>query len=62
MKHFLEIFLCVALHPIAMVLVWIHVTNRHDLTSGQKIAWDLIGIVWGIGPLLYIWYGGGGLW
>jgi hypothetical protein len=40
----------------------INLTGRRDLTTGQKIVWTLVGLVWGIGPMLYTLVGGGALW
>lgn len=45
-----------------MVLMWINVLGRSDLNGLQKTLWIVISIVWGIGPLLYIFFGGGDLW
>lgn len=62
MKVLLQILLSILLHPIAMVLMWINVLGRSDLNGLQKTLWIVISIVWGIGPLLYIFFGGGDLW
>jgi hypothetical protein len=58
----LEIALAVVLHPIAVVLSWINIAGRTDLSTLQKILWAVISVVWGIGPILYILFGGGTLW
>ena len=62
MKFLLEVLLSIFLHPVAMVLMWINVLGRVDLNAFQKLIWIVVGIVWGIGPLLYIVFGGGELW
>ena len=62
MKLLLEILVSVILHPVAVVLMWINIAGRSDLTTGQKVIWAIVGIVWGIGPILYILVGGGALW
>jgi hypothetical protein len=62
MKLLLEILLSVILHPIAVILMWIDLAKRDDLNGLQKIVWAIFGIVWGIGPVLYMIVGGGTLW
>ncbi len=62
MKLVLEILISAILHPIAVILMWIHLAGRSDLTALQKAVWAVAGLVWGIGPILYILVGGGRLW
>ena len=62
MKLLLEILVALILHPIAVILAWINMAGRADLTTAQKIIWGIVSIVWGIGPILYILLGGGELW
>jgi hypothetical protein len=62
MKLFLEIVLSLILHPISAILMWIHLAGRSDLNGPQKIIWALTGVLWGIGPILYVLVGGGTLW
>ena len=58
----LHILISIFLHPVAVVLMWINVAGRTDLSLSQKIIWCVVGVVWGIGPVLYILVGGGALW
>jgi len=62
MKLVLEILISAILHPIAVVLMWINLAGRTDLTSLQKVIWAIVGLIWGIGPILYILVGDGVLW
>ena len=62
MKLFLEIIDSLILHPIAGILAWINSLGRSDLTTGQKILWMIICVIWGIGPILYLLIGNGNLW
>ncbi len=62
MKLLIEILISIILHPLAMVLMWIDVLGRKDLSGLQKTIWIVISVVWGIGPLIYILVGGGELW
>ena len=62
MKRLVWILISIFLHPIAVVLMWIDLAGRRDLTQSQKIIWAAVGIVWGLGPTLYLLVGGGALW
>ncbi len=62
MKRVLWILISIFLHPVAVVLMWINVAGRTDLSLSQKIIWCVVGIIWGLGPTLYILVGGGALW
>ncbi len=62
MKLLLEFIVAILLHPIAVVLCWIHLAGRADLTTAQKVLWGIVSFVWGIGPILYILVGNGELW
>lgn len=58
----LECIVALILHPIAVVLAWINLAGRRDLTGAEKVIWGIVAIIWGIGPILYILLGGGRLW
>ena len=62
MKMLLQILIAIFLHPIAVVLMWLNLASRPDLNLSQKIIWGVVGLVWGIGPILYVLVGGGALW
>jgi len=62
MKRVLWILISIFLHPVAVVLMWINLAGRPDLNRSQKIVWAVVGIVWGLGPTLYVLVGGGALW
>ena len=62
MKLIFEILIAVFLHPVAVVLMWIDLAGRDDLQSAQKVIWAIVGLLWGIGPILYILVGDGDLW
>ena len=59
MKKVLEILVCF-LHPLAIVLAWINLLGRSDLSSVQKLAWAIFMIV-PIVPFVYV-LTGGDLW
>jgi hypothetical protein len=62
MKLLLEILLSIILHPIAMILMWINLAARGDMSDGKKVVWFIVSIVWGLGPILYILVAEGALW
>lgn len=62
MKFVLEILLSAILHPIAVILMWINLSGRADMGDGKKIVWAIVGLVWGVGPILYMLVGDGDLW
>ena len=62
MKLVLEILVSIFLHPVAVVLMWIHLAGRSDLNTAQKVIWGIVGLFWGIGPILYILVAEGYLW
>ena len=62
MKLLLEILLSIFLHPIAMVLMWVNLLARGDLSTLKKIAWFAVSILWGLGPILYVLVAEGSLW
>jgi len=62
MKLLLEILLSIILHPIAMILMWVNLIGRTDLTTAKKVVWFIVSIIWGLGPILYILVAEGTLW
>jgi hypothetical protein len=62
MKLLLEILLSIILHPIAMLLMWINLIGRGDMSTPTKIIWFIVSIIWGLGPILYILVAEGSLW
>ena len=62
MKLLLEILLSLVLHPVAMILMWINLLTRGDLSTVAKIAWFVCSLLWGLGPILYVLVSEGSLW
>ena len=62
MKVVLEILLSLVLHPIAMLLMWINLIARGDMTTFVKVVWFAVSIIWGLGPILYVLVADGSLW
>ena len=61
-KRVVWILISIFLHPVAVVLMWINLAGRRDLDTLQKVIWAIVGVVWGLGPTLYVLVGGGALW
>lgn len=62
MKAVLQILVSIILHPIAMILMWINLIGRTDMDGSKKLIWAIVGLLWGIGPILYILVADGALW
>ncbi len=62
MKLLFEILISIFLHPIAMILMWINLIARGDMTTLKKVIWFIVSIIWGLGPILYVLAAEGSLW
>jgi hypothetical protein len=61
-KLLIEILIAIILHPLAVVLTWINILGRSDLSGLKKVVWMIMCLIWGIGPILYIFLADGELW
>ncbi len=59
MKKIFELLVCI-LHPVAVVLIWIDLLTRRDISAVAKLAWAIAAIV-PLVPFLYV-LTGGDLW
>ena len=59
MKKILELLVCL-LHPLAVVLMWIDLFTRSDISGFAKVAWALFGLI-PLVPFIYV-LTGGDLW
>jgi hypothetical protein len=59
MKKILELLVCF-IHPLAVVLAWINLAGRSDLSGGTKVVWA-IALIFPIVPFVYV-LTGGDLW
>jgi hypothetical protein len=59
MKKVVELLLCF-LHPLAVVLIWIDLLSRTDISSGAKLAWAIFALI-PLVPFIYV-LTGGDLW
>ncbi len=62
MKLLFEILLSIVLHPIAMILMWVNLLGRDDMSGFKKTIWFIVSLIWGLGPILYILVAEGALW
>lgn len=62
MKLLVEIVLAIIAHPIIFILCWINILSRSDLSGLKKLIWMVITLVWGIGPILYLFLADGSFW
>lgn len=60
MKKLFELIVCLLLHPLAVVLMWIDLASRRDMSGGAKLAWAIFGLL-PLVPFLYV-LTGGDLW
>lgn len=59
MKKLLELVVCI-IHPLAVLLMWIDLAGRRDLSGVQKLFWALFGLI-PLVPFIYV-LTGGDLW
>ena len=59
MKKLVELLLCF-LHPLAVVLIWIDLLSRTDISGGAKLAWAILALI-PLVPFIYV-LTGGDLW
>jgi hypothetical protein len=52
MKKLAEIVLCI-LHPVAVVLIWINLLGRSEMSMVAKLTWGIASIV-PIVPFVYV--------
>jgi hypothetical protein len=59
MKKLVELLLCF-IHPLAVVLIWIDLLSRTDISRGAKLAWAIFALI-PLVPFIYV-LTGGDLW
>jgi hypothetical protein len=59
MKKIVELLLCF-IHPLAVVLIWIDLLSRTDISRGAKLAWAVFALI-PLVPFIYV-LTGGDLW
>jgi hypothetical protein len=56
MKKLAELLVCF-LHPIAVILVWLNLIVRPELSGSQKIVWGVLSLI-PLVPFIYVLTGG----
>jgi hypothetical protein len=59
MKKIIELLLCF-IHPLAVVLIWLDLLSRDNISSGVKLAWAIF-VIFPLVPFVYV-LTGGDLW
>jgi hypothetical protein len=52
MKKLLELLVCF-IHPLAVVLMWIDLLSRNDISGMKKLVWGVFGLI-PLVPFLYV--------
>jgi hypothetical protein len=52
MKKVLELLVCF-LHPIAVILIWIDLASRTDISGGKRAVWAIAALIPFV-PFLYV--------
>jgi hypothetical protein len=52
MKKLLELLVCF-LHPVAVILMWVNLASRSDLSTLAKVVWAIFGLI-PLVPFLYV--------
>ena len=52
MKKLLELICCI-LHPVAVILIWIHLLGRTDIGLIPKLTWA-IAAIFPVVPFIYV--------
>jgi hypothetical protein len=45
MKKLAELLICVLLHPLAVILVWIDLLTRDDMATATKLVWAILVLI-----------------
>jgi hypothetical protein len=53
MKMLIEVLICIILHPLAVVLMWIDLATRSEIGGGRKLVWAIFGLI-PLVPVLYV--------
>jgi hypothetical protein len=53
MKMLIEVLICIILHPLAVVLMWIDLATRSEIGGGRKLVWAIFGLI-PLVPVIYV--------
>jgi hypothetical protein len=52
-KKLIELLICIFLHPVAVVLMWIDLATRSDASSFAKVCWAILALI-PLVPVVYV--------
>ena len=53
MKKLLELLICIFLHPVAVVLMWIDLATRSNASGFAKVCWAILALI-PLVPVVYV--------
>ena len=53
MKKLIELLICIFLHPVAVVLMWIDLATRSDTSGFAKVCWAILALI-PLVPFVYV--------
>ena len=53
MKKLIELLICIFLHPVAVVLMWIDLAARSDASGFAKVCWAILALI-PLVPFVYV--------
>jgi hypothetical protein len=52
-KKLIELLICIVLHPVAVVLMWIDLATRSDASGFAKVCWAILALI-PLVPFIYV--------
>jgi hypothetical protein len=52
-KKLIELLICIFLHPVAVVLMWIDLATRSDASGFAKVCWAILALI-PLVPFVYV--------
>jgi hypothetical protein len=52
-KKLLELLICIFLHPVAVVLMWIDLATRSNASGFAKVCWAILALI-PLVPFIYV--------
>ena len=53
MKKLLELLICIFLHPVAVVLMWIDLATRSNASGFARVCWAILALI-PLVPFIYV--------
>lgn len=53
MKKLIELLICIFLHPVAVVLMWIDLATRSNASGFAKVCWAILALI-PLVPFIYV--------